>query len=53
MLQKVEGKRGRGILKWMDSITVTTGAPLEDLKDQVRDNLSWKTFVHMVAKKWH
>lgn len=39
MLRKVEGKR-MSSSKVMDSITATMGAPLQGLKNQVRDKSS-------------
>lgn len=31
------------VARWMNLVTVVIGALLEDLKEQVKDNSSWKT----------
>lgn len=42
MLGKVEGREVDDQQQWVDMITMVMGAPLEDLKAQVRDRLSWR-----------
>lgn len=41
-LGKGKEKRKEPIVKWMESVTLMMGAPLEDLKNQRRDRSVWR-----------
>lgn len=38
---KVE-KKGQPVVTWMDSVTMTRNASMEDLKNQIRDRSAWR-----------
>ena len=54
MLGKIEGKRRRGrqMMKWLDSITNSMDMKLSKLQETVKDRYTWRAAVHGVTKSW-
>ena len=54
VLRKIEGKRRRGRqrMRWLDSITDSTGMSLSKFQEFVMDREDWRTAVHGVANSW-
>ena len=54
MLWKIEDKRRRGRqrMRWLDSITDSTGMSLSKFQEFVMDREDWRTAVHGVANSW-
>src|SRR5215469_9241646 len=56
MLGKVEGgkRKGRQRMRWMEGIYEATSRTLTNLRNDVMDRSSWRSFTHSVTKsrKW-
>ena len=52
--EKIEGRRRRGWqrIKWLDSITQSTGMNLSKLWEIIGDRRAWCAAVHEVTKSW-
>ena len=52
MLQKVEGRRGRGQqrMRWLHGITDSTHLSLSKLQERVKDKEAWHASVHGAVK---
>ena len=50
MLRKIEGRRGRQRMRWLDGITDSTDMGLGGFQELVMDREAWGTPVHGVAK---
>ena len=54
MLEKIEGKRRRGrqMMRWLDSITDSMYMNSSKLQEIVEDREAWRAAVYGAAKSW-
>ena len=52
MLGKIEGKKRRQRIRWLDSVTNSIDLSLSKLWEIVKDREAWHAAIHRVTKSW-
>ena len=52
MLGKIEGKKRRQRIRWLDSITNSIDLSVSKLWEIVKDREAWHAAIHRVTKSW-
>ena len=52
MLEKIEGRRGRQRMRWLDGITDTMDMDLGGLQKLVMDREAWSGAIHGISESW-
>ena len=52
MLGKIEGRRGRQRVRWLDGIADSMDMGLSKLQEIMKDRGAWRDAVHGIAKSW-
>ena len=52
MLGKIEGRRGRQRMRWLDVITDLMDMSFSKLREMVKDREAWYAAVHGFTKSW-
>ena len=50
MLGKIEGRRGRQRVRWLDGIADSMDMGLSKLQEMLKDREAWRVTVHGVSK---
>ena len=52
MLGKIEDRRGRQRMRWLDGITDAMDVNFGKLQEMVKDREAWRAAIHGVSKCW-